>query len=74
MSRSKLIHNRLIECIHNGEVEKEEIISILKDVFFYAGLKNLTEYAKEKRISIQAAMKHKDIIELGGKKFHIYYD
>ena len=24
MSRSGLIHNRLIECIHNGEVEKKE--------------------------------------------------
>ena len=74
MSRSKLIHNRLIECIHNGEVEKEEIIYTLKDIFFYAGLKNLTEYAKGKEITIQAAMKHKDIIELAGKKFHIDYD
>ena len=30
MSRSGLIHNRLIECIHNGEVEKKVIISKLK--------------------------------------------
>ena len=74
MSRSELIYNRLIECIHNGEIEKKEIISILQDVFFYDGLKNLTEYSKQKGISVPAAMKHKDIIELAGKKFHIDYD
>ncbi len=74
MNRSELIHNRLIECVHNGEIEKKEIISILQDVFFYAGLQNLTEYAKEQGISLPAARKHKDIIELSGKKFHIKYD
>lgn len=74
MTRSEQIHNRLIECIHNGEVEKKEIISILQDVSAYAGLKNLTIYAAEKGISIPAAAKHKDIIVLAGKKFHIDYD
>jgi hypothetical protein len=74
MNRSELIHRRLIECIHNGELEKKEIISILQDVSDYAGLKNLTDYAKEKRISVQAAFKHNDIITIAGKKFHIEYD
>ena len=52
MTRSEQIHSRLIECIHNGEVDKEEMISILQDVAAYAGLKNLTQYASEKGISL----------------------
>jgi hypothetical protein len=74
MTRSEQIHSRLIECIHNGEIEKKEIIAILTDVSAYAGLKNLTQYAREKNISVPAALKHKDIIVLAGKKFHIDYE
>ena len=74
MSRSELIHNRLIECIHNGEVEKKEIISILQDVSSYAGLRNSPDYAKELKISIPAARKREDIIEIAGKKFHVKFD
>jgi hypothetical protein len=74
MTRSEQIHSRLIECIHNGELEKKEIIAILQDVSLYAGLQNLTQYAKEKNISVQAARKHPDIIQLSNKKFHINYD
>mgnify|MGYP000962514519 CR=1 FL=1 len=74
MTRSEQIHRRLIECIHNGEVDKKEIIAILEDVAAYAGLKNLTQYAIEKGVSVPAASKHKDIIVIAGKKFHISYD
>ena len=71
MSRSKLIHNRLIECCHKGEVEKTEMIKIIQDVSLYLGLKNLTLYSKERKISVQAAHKHKNIIQICGKYFAV---
>jgi hypothetical protein len=59
MTRSELIYDRLMTCIHNGEVENIELIKIVKDVSIILGLKTLTNYAKSEKISYPGAQKRK---------------
>lgn len=71
MNREELIHNRLEQCIYEGEISNDAMVKIIATLSQYLGLQNLTQYAKHKGISIQAAKKHKNIISISGKYFAI---
>lgn len=59
MTRSELIYNRLMCCIHNGEVENIELSKIVTDISVILGLKTLTSYSESEKISYPAAAKRK---------------
>ena len=59
MTRSELIYNKLMCCIHNGEVENIELTKIVKDISIILGLKTLTSYSESEKISYPAAAKRK---------------
>ena len=59
MTRSELIYDRLMTCIHNGEVENTELVNIVQDISAILGLKTLTSFAKSEKISYPAAAKRK---------------
>ncbi|MDD5358600.1 MAG: hypothetical protein PHX80_05595 [Candidatus Nanoarchaeia archaeon] len=75
MNRSELIYNRLMQCIHKGEIENTELIKMVKNISDILGLKTLTTYAKSKNISYQAAIKHKlEFLTIDTEKFVIDND
>jgi hypothetical protein len=59
MDRSKLIYDRLMLCIHSGEVKNSELILMVKNISDILGLKNITTYAEDEKISYPAAIKRK---------------
>jgi hypothetical protein len=59
MTRSELIYERLMTCIHNGEVENIELVSIMQDISVILGLKTVTSFAKSEKISYPSAAKRK---------------
>jgi hypothetical protein len=69
-SRSEIIMERLMECIHNGEVENDQLLQIFEHTGVILGLCTPSQYAKRHNISEQAAHK-KDHKILFGYKFII---
>jgi hypothetical protein len=59
MNRSELIYERLMICIHKGEVQNIELVKILQDISIILGLKSLTNYANQEGITYQGARKRK---------------
>lgn len=59
MTRSELIYDRLMTCIHNGEVENLELIKMVTDISIILGLKTITSYSRSEKISYPAAAKRK---------------
>ena len=54
-ARSELIKNRLIECIHNGELENTDLVQIFEHVGKILNLKTLSNYAKDNGITYNGA-------------------
>jgi len=72
VTRSEIIHNRLITCIYNGELENKEMVKIVHDLSDFLGLKTLTNYAKSEKISYQGALKRKnEFVKIDNVKFVI---
>jgi len=59
----------LFECIHNGELEFEDMVKIFELLGHMLNVKTVSEYARTNNISYQGALKRKlDVIEFGGLK------
>lgn len=54
-TRSELIKNRLIECIHNGELDNPDLVQIFEHVGKILNLKTLSNYAKDNGITYNGA-------------------
>ena len=57
MERSALIRERLFECIHNGELNNNDLVQIIEHVGRILNLQTLSSYAKQERISYNGAKK-----------------
>lgn len=74
-NRSKLIAERLFECIHAGEVENAELVQIFEGTADYLGLKTLADYAASEEITYNGAKSRKLQFARAGKvKFVIDND
>jgi hypothetical protein len=75
MSRSALIRDRLFECIHNGELENDDLVRIIEHLSAILSLKTLTAYAESEHISYNAAKKRKKhTTTIGGELFVVDND
>ena len=69
-SRSAFIRERLFECIHNGELENDDLVKIFEHTGMILNVCSLTEYAKRNGISYQGALKRNLTSYIfGGLKF-----
>ena len=62
--REEVILQRLGELVHNGEIGKDGLVSLLKLCETYLNLQRISDYAKDNNISTQHARKHKDVIKI----------
>lgn len=69
-SRSVIIRERLFECIHNGEMENDDLVKVFEHVGIILNVCSLTEYAKRNNISYHGALKRNlNAYIFGGLKF-----
>ena len=72
MERSALIRDRLFECIHNGELNNDDLVQIFEHVGVILNLQTLSGYSRQENISYQGAKKrNKTSINIGGVNFII---
>lgn len=75
MSRSMLIRDRLFECIHNGEIDHQDLVQIFKHLMDILNISTLSDYARINKISYQGALKRKlEILDYRGIKLIIDND
>lgn len=70
--RSTTIKERLFECVHNGELNNEDLFLIVGHLCKILNLKTIANYAKEKSLSYNGAKKRKcRFIQIDNSKFII---
>jgi hypothetical protein len=73
--RSAIIKDRLLECIHNNEINNSDLVQIFEHVAIILNVQTITNYAKSEKISYNGALKrkvHKTVID--GQTFIINND
>jgi hypothetical protein len=74
MERSEIIRDRLIECIHNGELNNDDLVQIIEHGFKILNLQTLSDYARNNNKSYNGAKLQKNQITLGNIKYIIDND
>jgi hypothetical protein len=75
MATSDQIRARIIECVHNSELNMSDVLKTIKWLSDYAGLKTGSNMAKQLNISPAAICQSKrEFVEIADVKFYTNYD
>ena len=72
--KSVQIRERLFELIHNGEIEKADLVQIFEHTGAILNAQTLSNYARENGISYNGAKRQKETASIDGVKFIIKND
>jgi hypothetical protein len=72
ITRSELIRERLFECIHNSEIENDDLIKILEHLGKILNVKTLSQYARDNGLTYNGAKKRcKYVVMINNLDFYI---
>ena len=63
------IEEYVYKCICKNELSNSDLVQLFERLNDYAGLKTITQYAKDNNISYNGAKNNRNVIELFGVKF-----
>lgn len=73
--RGNIIADRLMICVHNGEIDNDDMKRIMEELSLFLGLKTLSGFARQEKISPVAALKRKNHrVIIAGVKFLVDND